>query len=100
MSRRPLDPPRHRIADSTEFARAIELGMGWGMLPDAQAADGIASGRLVRLAADAAVDVALHWQQWNLRSPLLDAVAGHVVAAARVALEPARRVSSPVHGNR
>jgi len=96
VSRRPLDPPRHRIAASTEFARAIGLGMGWGMLPDAQAADGIASGRLVRLADDAAVDVPLYWQQWNLRSPLLDAVAAHVAAAAGLALEPPRRASSPV----
>ena len=28
------------------------------------------------------VDVGLHWQQWRLRSPALDAVAAAVVAAA------------------
>ena len=29
------------------------------------------------------VDVPLHWQQWNLRSALLDAVADEIVAEGR-----------------
>ena len=29
------------------------------------------------------VDVPLYWQQWNLRSPLLDAIADEIVAEGR-----------------
>ena len=65
---------------SADFALAVRLGLGWGMLPDAQA-DGT-----VVLDESRHLDVALHWQQWNLRSPLLDAVASEVVATARSAL--------------
>jgi LysR family transcriptional regulator (chromosome initiation inhibitor) len=85
-TRRALRPPRHYVAASGEFARAVELGMGWGMLPDAQSTEALAAGRLVPLAADAWIDVPLHWQQWRLRTPVLDAVAAEVVAAARAEL--------------
>ena len=56
------------------------------MLPDAQAAAELADGRLVALDPEAAVTVQLYWQQWNLRSELLDAVAAAVLAEARTAL--------------
>jgi len=75
-----LDPPRHVVPASADFAFAVRLGLGWGMLPDAQA-DGT-----VEFDPGRAIDVALHWQQWNLRSPLLDAVAAEIVATARTAL--------------
>jgi LysR family transcriptional regulator (chromosome initiation inhibitor) len=78
---RRLDPPRHQVPASADFALAVRLGLGWGMVPDAQA-DGTVP------LSDAILDVPLYWQQWNLRSPLLDAVAAEVVAAARAALTP------------
>lgn len=80
VARRPVDPPRHVVSASADFAAAVRLGLGWGMLPDAQA-DGT-----VLLDDIRHLDVALHWQQWNLRSPLLDAVAAEVVATARSVL--------------
>jgi LysR family transcriptional regulator (chromosome initiation inhibitor) len=83
---RPLSPPRHFVPASTEFAQAILLGMGWGMLPGAQADAAVASGALVDLDPSGAVEVPLYWQQWNLRSPALDAVAEAVTAEARSAL--------------
>ncbi len=42
-------------------------------------------GELVRLAG-APIDVPLYWQQWNLRSPLLDAIADELAVEARTAL--------------
>jgi LysR family transcriptional regulator (chromosome initiation inhibitor) len=83
---RPLSPPRHFVPASTEFAQAILLGMGWGMLPGAQADAAVASGALLDLDPSGAVEVPLYWQQWNLRSPALDAVAEAVTAEARSAL--------------
>lgn len=79
-TRRRLEPPRHVVPASADFALAVRLGLGWGMLPDAQA-DGT-----VVFDDTRHLDVPLFWQQWNLRSPLLDAVAAEVVATGRAAL--------------
>jgi LysR family transcriptional regulator (chromosome initiation inhibitor) len=59
----------------------VRLGLGWGMIPDLQRAS---DDDLVELdaAADASIDVPLYWQQWQLRSPTLDAVAAAVRTAA------------------
>lgn len=68
--------PRHRIPSSTDFARAIRLGLGWGMLPDLQADDSTV------VLHPLPHDVPLFWQQWKLRTPLLDEVAAVVASAA------------------
>lgn len=78
----PADPPRHRVPASQDFAAAVGLGLGWGLLPGFQSAEGLTQGRLVRLGADP-VDVPLFWQQWNLTSPLLDEVADEIVGEGR-----------------
>lgn len=77
VARRAVDPPRHLVPASADFGLAVRLGLGWGMLPDEQAEG------TVLLDETRHLDVALHWQQWNLRSPLLDAVAAEIVATAR-----------------
>lgn len=75
-SRTRLTPPRHHVPASTEFAEAVRLGLGWGMLPDAQATG------VVELDPGHHVDVSLYWQQWTLQTPALEAVAAAVRAAA------------------
>ncbi len=75
-------PPRHRVPASQDFATAVHLGLGWGLLPGFQSAAGLAAGTLVRLGTDP-VDVPLFWQQWNLTSPLLDDIADEVVTEGR-----------------
>lgn len=82
-------PPRHYVPASHDFAAAIGLGLGWGLLPPFQSREGLAAGSLVRLAGPP-VDVPLYWQQWNLTSPLLDTVADALVDEARRVLEPLR----------
>lgn len=84
----PEAPPRHYVPASNDFATAIKLGLGWGMLPGFQADPELERGELVLLAGDP-IDVPLHWQQWNLRSPLLDAIADELGAEARRELTPA-----------
>lgn len=79
----PAAPPRHHVPGSADFAAAVRLGLGWGMVPDLQGGPG-----LVELGEP--VDVPLHWQQWRLRTASLDRVAGAVVAAARAALPPGK----------
>lgn len=80
-------PPRHRVPASQDFASAIELGLGWGLLPGFQSVEGLRTGALVSLGGEP-VDVPLFWQQWNLTSPLLDEVADEVVAEGRRVLSP------------
>ena len=67
------DAPRHIISASAEFAEAVRMGLGWGMLLPGQFESGLADGSLVVLADDT-VDVPLYWQRWNLSSTLLDTV--------------------------
>lgn len=75
-------PPIHFVPASSEFASAVRLGLGWGMLPDFQVGDALETGALIELVPGSAVTVPLYWQQWNLRSELLDVVADAVASAA------------------
>ena len=73
----PHGVPRHYVPASHDFAFAVRLGLGWGMVPLLQLDDG-----LVPLGGPT-VRVRLFWQQWNLRSALLDTIAAEVAAEAR-----------------
>ncbi|WP_448808584.1 LysR family transcriptional regulator ArgP [Agromyces bauzanensis] len=75
-------PSRHFVPASNDFATAIKLGLGWGLLPAFQSAAELERGELVPLGGGP-VDVPLYWQQWNLGSPLLDAIAHEIGAEAR-----------------
>jgi LysR family transcriptional regulator (chromosome initiation inhibitor) len=86
LARRVTDPPRHYVPASADFAVAIRLGLGWAMLPAAHSTDPVQAGELVDLAPGRHLDVPLHWQQWNLRSSLIDDVAAEVKAEAAGAL--------------
>ncbi|MFJ5774146.1 LysR family transcriptional regulator ArgP [Streptomyces sp. NPDC093094] len=77
---------RTYVPTSEGFAEAVASGLGWGMLPEAQARPLLDAGRLVAFAPDRAVDVPLYWQQWKLDSPALATVAEAVVATAAEAL--------------
>jgi LysR family transcriptional regulator (chromosome initiation inhibitor) len=86
---RDAGPLRHYVPSSGGFADAVTAGMGWGMLPTAQAEPRLRAGALVRLDPRRAIDVPLYWQQWKLDSPPLAATAAAVAAAAAAALDPA-----------
>ncbi len=80
-------PPTHAVPATADFLTAIRLGMGWGMLPEVQSRS-TREADLVGIDPSGAIDVVLHWQQWKLRSPVLDAVAAAVTTAARQHLVP------------
>ncbi|MFJ3393197.1 LysR family transcriptional regulator ArgP [Leifsonia aquatica] len=84
-------PPRQYVPASTEFVRAAELGLGWGMLPDLQTAGHLAAGRLTVLDDTGEEAVALHWHQWSMRSAALTAVADAIAARAAAELRPPSR---------
>ncbi|KMJ48960.1 transcriptional regulator ArgP [Rhodococcoides fascians] len=74
-------PPRHLVPASSDYARAVELGFGWGMIPDLQDCDSLRC-----FDADGIEDVQLYWQQWSLSSPALQRAADAVAAAAATVL--------------
>jgi LysR family transcriptional regulator (chromosome initiation inhibitor) len=79
-------PPRHYVPATHEFGEAIQLGLGWGMLPELQLGR-LEPGALAPLTPRAHLDVPLFWQQWRLPSAALDHVASAITVAAR-ALQP------------
>ncbi len=83
------EAPRHLVPASNDFATAIKLGLGWGLLPGFQSDAELERGDLVALGGPP-VDVPLYWQQWNLGSPLLDAIANGITRDARATLAPPR----------
>lgn len=84
---RDAGPLRHYVPSSEAFADAVTSGMGWGMLPTAQAEPRLRAGALVRLDPRRAIDVPLYWQQWKLDSPSLAATAKAVAEAAAESLD-------------
>jgi LysR family transcriptional regulator (chromosome initiation inhibitor) len=82
-------PPRTFVPSSADFARAARLGLGWGLLPEAQCLDLLDDGSLVELAPGEHVDLALYWQRWALSSRLLDTLTESVRSSAAEALLPA-----------
>lgn len=77
--------PRHYAPAVDAFETAIELGLGWGMVPEQhlQHRPG-----LVEVLPGAAVDVTLYWQHWA-REPLsAQRLTQAVKAAAHAALPP------------
>ena len=78
----PWQVPRHYVPASHDFSEAVRLGLGWGLIPAPHVSD-----ELVEL-GEPRIRVPLYWQQWNLRSTLLDAIAEEVAAEARRVLAP------------
>lgn len=83
---RPHGRRRISIVPSAEgFGEAIRLGLGWGLLPEAQAAPMLAAGDVIQL-DDQVVDTPLYWQRWRLESRLLARLTDAVVDAAHSGL--------------
>lgn len=81
--RRPIERPVHYVPTSEGFGAAVGAGLGWGMYPEQSAARALADGSFVQV-CDVDLDVPLYWQCWKLDSPLIKALTGTVLAAAKV----------------
>jgi len=76
--------PVHHVPSTAGFVAVLVGGVGWGMVPEAEADLHVAAGTLVDLAPRAWLDVPLFWQRWSVRTPTLDDLTARVVRAARV----------------
>lgn len=79
--------PRHFAPAVDAFETAIELGMGWGMVPEQSLSE---RPGLEELLPGATVDVTLYWQHWARESPSAQRLTEAVKAAARKRLPPAQ----------
>lgn len=75
----------HQVPSSHDFATAVRLGLGWGMVPEPQLAPLVRSGALAVIVAEP-VDVDLAWQHWTLDTPLLARLTETVLRCARGSL--------------
>lgn len=80
-TRRAVDPPTTYVPASTEYHRAVELGAGWGTVPEAQIAWALDRGK-VQLLSDSHIDVELYWQHWAVESPLVSALTEMILTTA------------------
>lgn len=80
--------PRHLVPSPHDFARAVSLGLGWGLLPAEHAATH--GPDLVDLGGPT-IRSPLSWQRWRTPSALLDRLTDVVVATAAESLSPAGR---------
>lgn len=71
--------PHHFIPSSESFLHAIELGLGYGMVPELQ----VKNTRLIILSPEATLDLPLYWHHWQQQSKQLQWLTHHVVKYAQ-----------------
>jgi LysR family transcriptional regulator (chromosome initiation inhibitor) len=80
--------PRHFMPANDAFLAAVELGLGWGMVPELHLAQRSGHPPLEEVLPGATVDVALYWQHWT-REPLsAQRLTAAVKAASQTHLRP------------
>ncbi|AIZ33896.1 LysR family transcriptional regulator ArgP [Pseudomonas parafulva] len=79
----------HHLCPSSEgFLRLTEAGLGWGLVPELQAREPLASGQLVEICSDTPIDVPLYWHHWRNGGQLLGDLTEHLRQAAPAWLVP------------
>lgn len=79
----------HHLCPSSEgFLRLTEAGLGWGLVPELQAREQLASGRLVEILPDRPIDVPLYWHHWRNGGQLLGQLTDHLLRSADTWLVP------------
>jgi LysR family transcriptional regulator (chromosome initiation inhibitor) len=81
--------PHHTLPLSPASSECVFGSLAYGLMPLQQASAALADERLVDLAPDHVVDVALNWHAWNLDTPFTRALSEQIVATARRYLLPA-----------
>ncbi len=78
----------HHIPASEAFARVVELGLGWGMIPEIWALPAITAGRLAHLAPDRPLDIALYWHVQRAIRPAIAPLTAAIRKRAADELRP------------
>ncbi|MFJ7884862.1 LysR family transcriptional regulator ArgP [Pseudomonas sp. NPDC096917] len=79
----------HHLCPSSEgFIRLTEAGLGWGLVPELQVREQLASGALLELLPDKPIDVPLYWHHWRNGGQLLEQLTAHLSRSASRWLVP------------
>ena len=78
----------HLCPSSEGFLRMTEAGVGWGLVPELQAREQLASGQLVEICTDTPIDVPLYWHHWRNGGQLLAQLTEHLRQTASSWLVP------------
>ncbi|WP_417660450.1 LysR family transcriptional regulator ArgP [Pseudomonas sp.] len=85
----------HHLCPSSEgFLRLAQAGLGWGLVPEQQVANELASGGLVELQPQQPIDVPLYWHHWRNGGELLNQLTDHLLCTARASLIAAKSSDS------
>ncbi len=83
-----ITPDWHQIAAADAFTKAVEHGLGWGMIPEVLISDQLARGRITRLRPDLPLDTPLYWQVSRIMAEPLSDLTRALHRAARAVLIP------------
>ncbi len=72
----------HLCPSSEGFVRLAEAGLGWGLVPELQVREALASGRLCELLPQRPLDVPLFWHHWRQGGELLASLTHHLAQRA------------------
>lgn len=87
-----LSPPTHQLPSTHAFVDAACAGLGWGMNPLSLVETHLKDGRLVELAPENPLDIALYWQTSRLMAPALAPLSTAIAHQARL------KLIDPSHG--
>ena len=75
--------PFHLISSSESFVQAIQLGLGYGMVPEFQLQDFQKDFKHIDLKPEFAYEVPLYWHHWSCQSHILHELTDHLVKYTR-----------------
>lgn len=82
-----LHLPAHQIPAPEAFTQVVELGLGWGMIPEAMSTAPLAQGRLALLAPEP-LDIPLYWHVQRALRPALEPLTQAIKQRAAAELRP------------
>ena len=80
--------PKHYLPSPMALLEGVAMGLGYGLIPSAQAGPLLAAGRLVEVATEEPALVDLYWHHWEAEPPVAREISQLVVDQARRHLMP------------
>jgi LysR family transcriptional regulator (chromosome initiation inhibitor) len=76
----------HFIPSTEAFLSAINLGIGYGMVPELHYKDALTAGNLVDVSPGNYTDIPLYWHHWGVQSPKVEILTTCLIKEAKTLL--------------